>query len=132
MPGRGDLPTVFLRVEGAVLLGMATFLYALAEGGWILFLVVLLAPDVSILGYARGTRVGAFVYNSFHTYLPPAVLVAAGLAVEARLPVLLGLIWFAHIGMDRMLGFGLKRTAGFRDTHLGRIGGARERRSVEG
>jgi hypothetical protein len=122
MAGRRDLPTKFLRTEGAVLLALAAFLYAREEGGWLLFLVLLLAPDVGILGYVRGTRVGAVVYNVFHTYLPPAALAVVGILSGSRLPVLIALIWFAHIGLDRMLGFGLKRTSGFRDTHLGRIG----------
>ena len=132
MAGRRDLPTLFLRTEGAVLLALATFLYARREGGWLLFLVLLLVPDVGILGYVRGTRVGAVVYNIFHTYLPPAALAVVGILSGSRLPVLIALIWFAHIGMDRMLGYGLKETSDFRDTHLGRIGRARARRSAEG
>lgn len=122
MAARRDLPTLFLRIEGAVLLALATFLYVRKEGGWLLFLVLLLAPDVGILGYVRGTRVGAVVYNVFHTYLPPAALAVIGILSGWRLPVLIALIWFAHIGMDRMLGYGLKRTSGFQETHLGRIG----------
>jgi Domain of unknown function (DUF4260) len=132
MAGRRDLPTLFLRTEGAVLLALATFLYARREGGWLLFLVLLLVPDVGILGYVRGTRVGAVVYNIFHTYLPPAALAVVGILSGSRLPVLIALIWFAHIGMDRMLGYGLKETSDFRDTHLGRIGRARARRSAGG
>jgi hypothetical protein len=34
------------------------------------------------------------------------------------------LIWLAHIGFDRALGYGLKYKAGFGFTHLGRIGPA--------
>jgi hypothetical protein len=132
MAGRRDLPTLFLRTEGAVLLALATFLYARREGGWLLFLVLLLVPDVGILGYVRGTRVGAVVYNIFHTYLHPAALAVVGILSGSRLPVLIALIWFAHIGMDRMLGYGLKETSDFRDTHLGRIGRARARRSAGG
>jgi len=40
----------------------------------------------------------------------------------AMLPI--ALIWFAHIGIDRALGYGLKYTSGFKDTHLGRLGGS--------
>jgi hypothetical protein len=132
MAGRRNLPTLFLRTEGTVLLALATFLYAREEGGWLLFLVLLLAPDVGILGYVRGTRVGAVVYNIFHTYLPPAALAVVGILSGSRLPVLIALIWFAHIGMDRMLGYGLKETSDFRDTHLGRIGRSTARRSAGG
>jgi len=73
-------------------------------------------------GYAAGPRIGAAVYNLFHTLLGPAVLAIgfyAGLA-EWMLPV--ALIWLAHIAADRLLGYGLKLPTGFRDTHLGRIG----------
>jgi Domain of unknown function (DUF4260) len=117
-----DLPILLLRVEGAVLAGLAVFLFARADVGWLLFALVLLAPDVSMLGYAAGSRVGAFTYNLGHTTLVPAALAVIGVVVESTTTVAVALIWFAHIGMDRMLGYGLKRTTGFRDTHLGRIG----------
>jgi hypothetical protein len=120
--GQRDLPILFLRTEGVVLLALSAFLYGRADGGWILFFLLLLAPDVAILGYIRGNWVGAVVYNAFHTYLPPAVLAVAGILAASNLTVLLALIWFGHIGMDRMLGYGLKHATGFRDTHLGRIG----------
>jgi Domain of unknown function (DUF4260) len=32
-----------------------------------------------------------------------------------------GLIWLAHIGIDRVLGYGLKYPTGFKDTHLSRV-----------
>jgi hypothetical protein len=128
VPSRRDLPVVFLRVEGAVLLALAIFLYARRDASWWLFLILLLVPDVGILGYAtRNPRAGAIVYNLFHTYLPPAVLAVVGVAAESRTAFLLALIWFAHIGVDRMMGYGLKYPSHFRDTHLGRIGRLRER-----
>jgi hypothetical protein len=34
----------------------------------------------------------------------------------------LGLIWCAHIGLDRAIGYGLKYGASFGHTRLGRIG----------
>jgi hypothetical protein len=129
--GRTDLPAVFLRAEGAVLFGLATFLYWWGEGGEGLLVLLFLAPDLGMLGYLGGPRVGAVVYNLFHTYLPPAVLLVVGLMTLGA-PVYWALIWFAHIGLDRMLGFGLKRTSGFRDTHLGGIGSPKARRSDGG
>ena len=117
-----DLPTVFLRLEGAVLLGLAVFLYTRGAQGWLLFVLLILVPDISILVYAAGPRVGAVAYNLFHTYLGPAALAVIGILAEAPVPVSVALVWFAHIGMDRALGFGLKHTSGFQDTHLGRIG----------
>jgi Domain of unknown function (DUF4260) len=117
-----DLPTLFLRTEGAVLLAVAAFLYWWADGGLVVFLVLFLVPDLALLGYLGGRRMGAMVYNMFHTYFGPGILLILGLVIDRGSLVYWALIWFAHIGMDRMFGFGLKHTTGFRDTHLGRIG----------
>lgn len=115
-------PRALLRLEGAVLLGLAILLYARLERSWWLFVLLVLAPDVGMLGYVRGTRVGAVAYNLFHTYLLPAVLAAIGVLAGNHLLIALSLIWFAHIGLDRALGYGLKFPEGFEHTHLGRIG----------
>jgi hypothetical protein len=129
--GRRDLPTLFLRIEGAVLFGLAAFFFFwLGDGALVLFLVLFLVPDLGMLGYLGGRRVGAVVYNLTHTYLLPAALMVSAFVSPLRGAYYWALIWFAHIGLDRMLGFGLKRTSGFRDTHLGRIGRARETRSA--
>jgi hypothetical protein len=133
VPSRRELPVLFLRVEGVVLLALAILLYARRDGSWWVFLFLVLLPDVGILGYAsRNNRVGAIVYNLFHTYLPPAVLAVIGVVVGSRPVFLFSLIWFAHIGLDRMLGYGLKYPSGFRDTHLGRIGRLRASRPAKG
>jgi hypothetical protein len=101
---------------------MALTLYWQFGTSWLLFVVLLLAPDVGMLGFLRGSRAGAALYNAFHTYVPPAILAVAGVLLESELVWSLSLIWFAHIGMDRLLGYGLKYPTGFQDTHLGRIG----------
>jgi hypothetical protein len=128
----GDLPTVFLRAEGAVLFGLAIFFYWYAEGALVLLLVLFLVPDLGMLGYLGGPRVGAITYNLTHTYLLPAILLVVSFLSPLRGAFYWAFIWFAHIGLDRLLGFGLKRASGFRDTHLGRIGGPTGTRSVEG
>ena len=122
MSTRRELPILFLRLEGAVLLGLSVFLYSRLDEPWWLFAVLLLVPDAALGGYAAGSTAGAWVYNVFHTYLPPAALAVAGILAESSLMKGIALIWFAHIGMDRLFGFGLKHTTGFKDTHLGRIG----------
>lgn len=111
-----------LRIEGGALFVVAVAFYAFSGAGWWLFAALLLAPDLSMLAYWKGPRMGAYVYNAFHTTPWPLALLAGGYAAGAALPVSLGLIWLAHIGMDRALGYGLKETSAFRDTHLGRIG----------
>jgi hypothetical protein len=119
--GSMTLPALLLRLEGGALLGVSLFLYARSDESWVLFLVLLLAPDVGMLGYVAGERVGAVSYNVFHTSLLPAALAVMGVVAGSALAVAIALIWLAHIGMDRLLGYGLKYPRGFRDTHLGRV-----------
>lgn len=110
------------RAEGAAVLAAALVAYAWLGASWLLFAGLLLLPDLGMLGYLAGPRVGAITYNLVHMYAGPAVAVLAGVAgVTWALPV--GVIWLAHIGMDRALGYGLKLPSGFKDTHMGRIGG---------
>ena len=112
---------IILRLEGVALLGAATAIYARMGGDWRLFAILFLAPDLSFLGYAAGPRAGAFAYNLLHSTIGPVVL--AGAALLWNLPLLgIALIWAAHIGADRGLGYGLKYARGFSHTHLGRIG----------
>jgi hypothetical protein len=103
------------------MLAASLILYAYTGGNWLLFAVLILAPDLSALGYLAGTVVGSYVYNAFHTYLLPAILALYGLLGSNPLALQLALIWFAHIGGDRLLGFGLKYPTAFKDTHLNRV-----------
>jgi hypothetical protein len=117
-----DLPTVILRVEGAALLVATVYLYARYGNGWLLFALLILAPDISMVGYVAGPETGAIVYNIGHTTVLPLGLALGGVIGSSELVLSVALVWLAHIGMDRMMGFGLKRASGFGDTHLGRIG----------
>ncbi len=114
-------PRTLLRVEGAALLALSVYLFVTIDGGWLLFAVLLQAPDLGMAGYARGMRVGAVAYNLLHTEVLPAARALAGLALPNGTALSLALIWFARIGLDRLLGFGLKYPTAFRDTHLGRV-----------
>jgi hypothetical protein len=116
-----SLPSVLLRLEGAGLLRIAAFLYARSDTSWLLFALLFLAPDVGMVGYLGGSRAGAVLYDLLHTSLLPAGLAVMGVVADSRSAVAVALIWLAHIGMDRALGFGLKYPTGFRDTHLGRV-----------
>jgi hypothetical protein len=116
------LPRVLLRTEGAALLAVSVILYAKFGSAWWLFVVLLLAPDLGMSGYVRTTKLGAATYNAFHTYVPPAILVAAAVLTGSTIVWSIGLVWFAHIGMDRALGYGLKYGDSFQHTHLGFIG----------
>ena len=113
-------PVHFLRLEGlAVLAGAAAVYHDLGGPLW-LFVVLFLAPDLSMLAYLAGPRTGSLAYNLVHTYALPLGL--AGMAAwTGSAPALqVAAIWAAHIGADRLAGFGLKFESGFRDTHLGR------------
>jgi hypothetical protein len=112
-------------LEGGVVLAAAVAAYADWGAGWGLFALMFLVPDVSMLGYLRGPRVGAACYNAGHSYLGPAALGAVGVLAAQPVATALALIWVAHIGFDRMLGYGLKHAAGFGFTHLGAVGSAR-------
>lgn len=125
MPEPGTVsgaPRLLLRAEGAALLVVGILLYSQTDTSWWLFAVLFLAPDLSFIGYLGGPRAGAAAYNAAHTTLAPALLGISGWLLGQRLAEALALIWAAHIGFDRLLGYGLKYAAGFGFTHLGRIG----------
>jgi hypothetical protein len=86
--------------------------------------VLILAPDLSFLGYLACPKIGAIIYNAAHSYLVPMTLMTAGFGFAPPLLVSVAMIWLAHIGFDRALGYGLKYSTGFGFTHLGRIGRA--------
>ena len=96
--------------------------YSSTDRTWWLVPLLVLVPDLSMLGYLAGTRIGAYAYNIVHATPVPATLVAIGWWQGRSLIVALGLIWVAHIGLDRLAGYGLKYGDHFQHTHLGRIG----------
>ena len=111
-----------LRVEGLVVFIAALFANSRWGLGWGTFALYFLVPDVSFLGYLAGSRVGAFTYNLAHSYLSAIICLMAGLLLPAPVFLATGIIWCAHIGFDRALGYGLKYSQGFSYTHLGLIG----------
>lgn len=111
-----------LRLEGAVVLAVALAAYAQFGQGWGLFAACFLAPDLAFIAYLAGPRVGALAYNATHSYAGAVAVLAFGVLAGQPAGVSAGLIWCAHIGMDRALGYGLKYAEGFRLTHLGLIG----------
>lgn len=113
---------LWLRLEGLAAAALTALLFARTGARWWLFAALWLVPDFSIAGYLAGPRWGALFYNTVHSYFLPVALAAAALLLHraALLPV--ALIWFNHIGVDRLLGYGLKYPAGFGFTHLKRLG----------
>ncbi len=116
------VPRILLRLEGMALLIAALYAYYYCGGPWLLFVVLFFVPDLSFLAYLVSPRLGSIAYNSVHSTLAPLALLAIGLAAGAPLARDIALIWLAHVGFDRMLGYGFKYATGFGDTHLGLIG----------
>ena len=115
-------PRLILRSEGGVLLIASLIAFAATDEKWWLVPALLFLPDVFMAGYARSSRVGAQLYNLAHSYPVPAVVGGLALWQDAVLLQAVTVLWLAHIGMDRLLGYGLKYDDSFTHTHLGTIG----------
>lgn len=112
-------PRILLALEGAAVLAFASWSYAATGAGWGLFALLFFAPDLLMLGYLANPQIGSACYNLAHTeVLPILLLILAGPAVAPY-----AWIWLAHIGFDRMAGYGLKYPTFFKDTHLQRVAG---------
>ena len=113
-----SMPNVMLRLEGLSVLVAAIMAYAHQGGSIWLFLALLFVPDIAMLAYKINVRIGSIAYNALHFYALPIVLAGVALATSQPTLLLIALIWFAHIGMDRVMGFGLKYPTEFKDTHM--------------
>ena len=85
-------------------------------------MVLILAPDLAMLGYIFGNKNGAFFYNIFHHRGIAILVYILGCYLKMELLQLIGIVLFSHSSMDRMFGYGLKFESGFNYTHLGKIG----------
>lgn len=113
---------LFQRIEGAALLVVSFLLYASLELNILIFFLTILLIDIFMVGYILNDRLGAYIYNLGHTITVPLLIGFTGYHTDSSFLLAISLIWFAHIGMDRAFGYGLKLESGFKDTHLGRIG----------
>jgi hypothetical protein len=111
-------PAILLRVEEAIILTLTIFAYQHLHYSWLLFALLFFAPDLSMLGYLINTRIGAATYNFAHTLTLALALLLASYVEHWHQATALALIWVAHIAFDRLLGYGLKYSASFKETHL--------------
>ncbi|MCH9621671.1 MAG: hypothetical protein S4CHLAM20_10960 [Chlamydiia bacterium] len=111
-----------LQLEGAALFLLTLFSYHTQGFSWWLFAYYFLVPDAALIGYSINNKLGALLYNIFHTKTCPILLYAFAYIQEVPLLTPIAMIWFCHINFDRMLGIGLKEIKGFKFTHLGKIG----------
>ena len=116
----------WLSVESLAILSFALLAFGSLDGRWLLFAILFVAPDLVILAYLLGPRVGGAAYNVVHSYALPALLGIVALVTGGAGWMAAALLLAAHIAMDRLLGIGLKVPGGtFRDTHLGPAPGVR-------
>jgi hypothetical protein len=121
-PAVNGHPRTMLMAEGFALFALCIFVYAKLGYSWWLFASLILAPDLGMIGYLRNAKTGAQLYNALHLTALPIAFGVWGYSWSEPLVLAIALVWLAHIGMDRMLGYGLKYQTAFTDTHLGRIG----------
>jgi hypothetical protein len=112
---------MWLRLEGLALLVAGLVAYGWLGGPWLAIVPLLLLPDVSMVGYVRGARLGAIVYDLVHNLAVALAAVGLGLWLGLSWLSIAGVVLVAHVGGDRLFGFGLKYTTGFKDTHSQRV-----------
>ena len=115
-----DTVRLWLRLEGLAAFVAGGAIYAAQGGEWLWFLPLLLLPDLAMVGYAGGRALGAFTYNLVHNWALGLAILGLGVVLQSTPLVIGGAILVAHVGMDRLAGYGLKHNAGFKDTHLQR------------
>jgi hypothetical protein len=111
-------PPILLRIEEATLLTASILLYSHLHYSWVLFAILFFAPDLFMLGYLINSCIGSAIYNLGHALFVPLILLAFALATHHPPLAAIAIIWFSHIAFDRLLGYGLKYPARFKDTHL--------------
>lgn len=107
-----------LKLEELGIFVLSIFFFSQLNFAWWWFPVLLLAPDIGMLGYLFNPKIGAFMYNLFHHRLVAAIIGIIGLSLANPYWQLAAVILFAHIAMDRVVGFGLKYNDDFKHTHL--------------
>lgn len=111
-----------LKIEEFALLLLGIWAFQLTELSWWWFLGLFLLPDIGMIGYLVGEKIGAWTYNLFHHRTIATVLFFAGYFFKNQALEVNGIILFSHIAFDRIMGYGLKYEKGFKFTHLGEIG----------
>ncbi len=112
-----------LKLEEAALFVLSIIAFSQLPFAWWWYPALFLLPDVSMLGYLVNPRVGAMMYNIVHHKAIALFVCGCGFALSHQGVLLAGIILFGHSAFDRILGYGLKYSTSFQETHLGTIGG---------
>jgi len=113
---------LLLKGEELLMFLLGIYLFSLLDYSWWWFVGLILVPDIGMLGYLLGNKVGAIGYNLFHHKGLAIAIYFLGIYLSLPLCQLIGVILFSHASMDRIFGYGLKYDKGFKYTHLGEIG----------
>jgi hypothetical protein len=111
-----------LKLEEAAMFAVCIYALSLFHADWWVYLLLLLGPDISMLGYLVNNTIGAVCYNLFHHKGIAIAVFITGFMLKDEWLQIIGIILFGHSSMDRMFGYGLKLNQGFKYTHLGIIG----------
>lgn len=112
---------IWIHLEGLILFIFMLYFYFVNDFNWWVFLIFLFTPDISMLAYLINNSIGAVVYNIFHSYTISIPVLIFGLFMENNMLMVSGIIWCAHIGLDRLCGYGLKYKSDFKHTHLQKL-----------
>ena len=108
-----------IKLEELAMFGLSVWALYFFNAEWWYYPLLLLGPDISMIGYAGGNKLGAFMYNLFHHKGVAIGIFILGFLLPDMIIQLTGIILFGHSSMDRMFGYGLKLKEGFKYTHLG-------------
>lgn len=111
-----------LKIEELFMFLLGVFMFNQLNFGWWWFLVLILTPDIGMLGYLMNPKIGAITYNLFHHKAIAVSLYLVGIYFQNTIIQLMGVILFSHASLDRVFGYGLKFFDNFKHTHLGQIG----------
>lgn len=112
---------IILKLEGLAIFISSVYFFHLSDGTWMWFVVLFLAPDLSMIGYLKNKRVGAILYNLAHNFFTAFIMIAFALTINNEVILHLGIILLAHVGIDRFFGYGLKDQEDFKKTHMQKV-----------
>ncbi|WP_411830172.1 DUF4260 domain-containing protein [Paenibacillus alba] len=111
-----------VRIENGFAFALSFYIYMHLNFPIWLFFVLLVVPDITMIGYAINKKIGAIVYNFGHTFILPLLLALCYLYFSKDYLLIISITWIAHICMDRVIGAGLKyQDSSFTKTHIQRL-----------
>lgn len=110
-----------LKLEELAMFGLGILAFNQLDFAWWWFLLLILTPDIGMMGYLINSRIGALIYNVFHHKGLAVSIYVTGVYLADDVVQLIGIILFTHASLDRIFGFGLKYERSFKDTHLGSL-----------